>query len=575
MPTAGGPKDAVAVPSKAGDELLAAYSFMLSHIVLLIWWIAMIIALYISTRRHKPEHPNSKLHTKIWHKRSSPSRIVKFAFQRFLWPQPKSKSKSESESDPDHTPGRWFILLWLLIGISFLVVKYFIPIYFARFIKLGNAAPVSPDVIYVPSNQAVFVNPATQSSVRTSLQVNELFAAPAFRAVGAISTANDSFEGKPPVNFALQILSTDADGEVHMRIDYSYNVTGLDLGLQHYSDLISIISGSCVTNYSAWIGSTTDDPTSPGTYFDVYDIYGSNSTVSKNDGGPGAQFYADPSNDYDSFNISWNILISTVGRTSFTNSTDPWYRTGPNPIADDPNDPNTAFYGPSIVLPKRPVLSCWENNVWSYKGQISTFDNLGAPAQIPLPSGLPPILDDFIGPSMIFSLGSRLGQSALLSSTTSIGDLIDASTSSITADFNRLLFAAYIATTNIFTDSTLFPNTPTRPDNDAFTNGILSPGSSDFVIFSNGVEALSVKALIIIPTVTVGLWSILILILYLPRIKDLITSFKDKSSALAAATKDLEHGAEKEVDGLEDVAEGAGGRQDDGGGDDDDDGIDG
>src|SRR6187402_2782967 len=84
MPKAGGSRDAVAVSQKVGDELVSAYTFMLEHIVLLVWGITIIAALLISSKRYKRSHPSAKLHTDIWNNRSSPYEILKLVAKHFL-----------------------------------------------------------------------------------------------------------------------------------------------------------------------------------------------------------------------------------------------------------------------------------------------------------------------------------------------------------------------------------------------------------------------------------------------------------------------------------------------------------
>jgi hypothetical protein len=512
MPTAGGSKDALAVSQTVGDNLVSAYTFMLEHIVLLVWGITVVASLLISAKRYERTHPNAALHTEIWHNRSSPYDILKLAFKHFVKPR----------------SSRWFILLWLFLALSFVVVKYAVPIVFAPYIKIANAAPVSPYAIYVPSRNGTNVSPSTLESNLETLQIFELELPSALRAAGAVDGANATFNGNPPVKVGPpEILGIDADGEVSMRIDYGYNITGLDFGLQNHPDLILNVEGSCMTEYGWLVSSGTNDDNLPGAFVDEYYVYGDSDpqyqqNVSKYDGGPPiAYFSIYPPADDTASNITWAAIISTVNRTSYTSSTDPWYRTGYSPVYEANPSPDL---GPFMVLPQRPALSCWENDLWFYRGNNSSVTNLGSIPGLNMPIGLQIILTDSLGEPMIVTLGSYLRESALKSSFTSLSDEFDANSSSIYTDLQRLVFASYIASVNTFTETTLYSSNDTIA-NDVQSDGVLLPGTSDFVIFSNDVVTLSVKALIVIPTIAMLLWVTLILLMLLPMIVGLVESF--------------------------------------------------
>jgi hypothetical protein len=168
-----------------------------------------------------------------------------------------------------------------------------------------------------------------------------------------------------------EILQTLDNGDLVMQFSYQYNVTGLDLGLQNHADLALNVEGSCITNYSWWSFSAFDNPAYPGAYIDVYNVFDDPSNqqpVSKYDGGPTmAYFFANPPTDTPT-NATWCAIVSSVNRSSYWPSTDPWYRTGPNPILAENPDSGLA---PLMVRPQRPALSCWENDVWSYQGHTS------------------------------------------------------------------------------------------------------------------------------------------------------------------------------------------------------------
>jgi hypothetical protein len=501
MPYRDGSKDAVAVPQETGSQLIAAYTFMLEHIVLLVWGISVMAGLFISTRIYEYNHPSSKLHSQIWKKQSTPYGVLKLGVKHFI--KPKSS--------------RWAILLWVLTALSFVVVNYAVPIIFAPYIRIGSAAPVNPDAIFVPSTNGTEDN--TIKSNIMAIQKYRFDVASSLRAAAAVDGANDTVKAHPPVTVTPpDILQRLPNGETIMRVDYHYNVTGLDLGLQNFATLGLFIEGSCVTEYG-WYNMSLPGGTlgQTGTYVDRYRFFLDDNyiqDVSRYDGGPPTAFFQALSSDDDAqTNLSWGAIISSVNRTTFGESNDPWYRTGPN-ASPQYNQSNTGV-GAYMVRPARPALSCWENSVWSYKGHNSSISRLDSIPGLNMPIGLQTILFDYLGLPMIANLGLHLRSSALKSSLTALSNNFDALTSSLHADLERLVFASYIATVNCLTETTLYPS-GINFLNDIKPNNILLDGVSDFVVFSNDVVTLSVKSLIIIPTVAVTLWVIFLLLLVFP-----------------------------------------------------------
>jgi hypothetical protein len=337
----------------------------------------------------------------------------------------------------------------------------------------------------------------------------------ALRAAGSVDSVMTDKKNTSVSVSQPEILQILDNGDLVVQFGYQYNVTGLDLGLQDHPDLTLNVEGSCVTDYSWWNFSAIDNPVYPGAYIDVYNVFndpGNQQAVSKYDGGPTlAYFFANPPTDMPT-NATWGAIVSSVNRSTYWPSTDPWYRTGPNPLlADNPQ----SGLAPLMVMPQRPALSCWQNDVWSYRGHMSDISHLDAIPGLELPLGIRTILVDNLGVPMIFALGSYLHASSLKSSSTAISDLFDANSSSIFNDFQRLVFASYIATVNTMTETTLYP-----PGvdilNDVTYNGALIDGTAEFVIFSNEVVTLSVRSLIVIPTLAVLLWVTFLILMFLP-----------------------------------------------------------
>ena len=486
MPTTGGPRDAVAVPAYVADKLNSAYTFLVSMIVLDTWVLLLLILLSWSTRRHKRKGTLFTAGTDIWNAKSSPLEVVKLTATHL-----RAQTRE------------WSMLLWMTLALSFLVAHYAVPIEVAPYIILDNAAPVVADAIYVPS--------LVDESHVAQLKTFYLQAPSAFRAVGnaqsAISRQRPQLLVDDPV-----LLQDLGDGEAILRVGYQYNVSGIDLGLQHYPELVLSVEGSCTTDYGPLLQPSESD----GTVVDSHLLwpddhqYEVNINVPLFDGPMPQGFLrvGPPSPTGPPGNVTYAALVSSLGRWSVTKGTDPWYFT------------SLLEGGPySVVREGRPALSCWQNDVWSYKGH-STITELNSEALpgLDMPEGLQAILEASLGEPRIVSLATQLGPQALASTATSLGQFFDAEDSSFHSDIQRLVMASYIASTNVLTESTLFAEDRLGISNFILGNdGVVMPGAADFVIWSSQVRTLSVRTLIIIPVIVLALFLIVLyMIIFYP-----------------------------------------------------------
>ena len=491
MPTEHGSSNAIAVEAWIGHELNSAYTFLLDHIVILIWGGIVLIGVLASIKNYEHNHPNRSIYMKIWDRRSSPFEILKLGINHFMQPN----------------PSRWLILVWLALALGFLVMKYAIPIVFARYIILDSAASVASEAVYVPTYRGI----TDPSEPLEFLEIYALEVPAALRAAGSVESVNST--GSAEVSVDQPELLLDQGNGTGMRMNYRYKVTGLDFGLQKYPDLILNVEGSCVTEY-AWLNSSV--ASSLGNV-DTYNLFNNPSIpvqVSCGDGAfPIAYFFSSPPVRDPLSNFTWAAIVSSIDRLSFWPGTDPWYRTALSPTTVPGL---TTTY---TVLAGRPALSCWQNDVWSYRGYNSTVTELN-PSKLPgldLPPVLQAIFAHFLDEPRIVTLGTRLSASALKSASTSHGPYFNASTSSVYNDLERLIFASYIATVNTLTDTTLF-STDGGIGNDVVDPTTLVPyaGVDEFVIWSSNVTTLSVKRLIIIPVLAALLWIVCIGVLLLP-----------------------------------------------------------
>ncbi len=369
---------------------------------------------------------------------------------------------------------------------------------------LGNVAPVRPGAIYVPSVDGATSNTATDAA-RGALEAQR-----AFRALAGAQVARDVTRHK--VTVTKTELAPTADNEPVQRLDYSYAVTGIDLGLQSSPGLAVTVTGSCVTEYG-WHQSTTSlNVGSAVAIVDSYNVFGQSVTVSELDGtAPVALFRlsgAPTQGTLDGSNTTWAAVVSSINRTSFSPSTDPWYYTE----ASTSSSVNAGY----DIKPARPVLSCWQDDVWSYKGHISTVDALDTLPGLPLSADMQNVISLGLDWPIVVNVGVLLGPSALLSATTSLGKVFDAGSSSVQADFERLILAAYISTTNLLTDTTLYPADASHAVANEVqdSQGNVKAGVADFVVWSSDVTAVSLSVLIVVPCLLVVVWATASLLLH-------------------------------------------------------------
>lgn len=522
MPKIHGPNDAVAVKASVGEELNSAYTFLLEHVVVLVWTLIVYFGVLASIRRYEKKHPDSSIAKDLFAGRSSPFEVVKFTFERVIKPG----------------YSRWLIFLWLLLALAFFVLKYAIPIIFAKYIIIGNAAPVNPQAIYVPSLNAI----NTDNDPRRLLDYYALEVPSVLRATGSVESVNSTVDRNSSVSVHQpEPLPPDpATRDPSQRINYGYNITGEDLGLQHYPDLSLNVEGSCFTDYSWYIGGRLLD--NSGTVYDTYALYNNQSnniTVSLNDGlSPVATFLigTSPATGPPS-NITWAAIISSVNRTSYFPSTDPWYLTTSNDVPDPP----------FRVKEGRPALSCWQNDVWYYKEANSSVTHLDSTALpgLQLADPIQKILAHFLGQPKAPYLGTRLGNSALISASTSLARIFNASSSTLHSELERLVFASYIGTVNTLTETTLFPSSR-GVLNDIIVNGDIPDGVDGFVIYSKDVVALSVKALIVIPVIAAALWILTVVVIVLPVAEMKALAKREEAASIGKDRKGTgEQGAEE------------------------------
>ncbi|KAI2631322.1 hypothetical protein GGS26DRAFT_598466 [Hypomontagnella submonticulosa] len=475
-PSENGPRDAIAVPVSVGNQLNAAYAVIIEMMMVRFWSIVFGTILYIYIRRRKSP---KQLAFDVWNKKADLGDLVLgMATTKNIWNSPR-------------------LVLLLFLIFAALVGQTATGILVPPQILLGSAAP------------------------------SRLFPLEAPRFLRALGSTAVDEELRHKVNIdGPTFIEKTGDNEDIQRIDYSYNVTGADLGLQRSPGLTLNVIGSCITDYGLYENNEDEtdyytDPTDRSQRFQV-NLYDGRQ--------PTATFFfvqGGLQGTLPTSNTTWVAIISSVYRISFSPSTDPWYLTSPT----SQDTPDAGYE----VKTGRPALSCWQDDVWSYQGHKSTVDALTSNdlPGLDLPPALQRVLASVLGAPVVPQVGQYLQASALLSSTTAIGRIFDARASSAYSDLVRLVEAAYVATTNCLTDLTLYPAGAAVPNDALDPSHQPMDGIADFVVWSPDVAALSTVVVIVVPSVFVGVWLIANILLLWTPIGEVVTKLEREEDSHA------------------------------------------
>ncbi|KAE8448477.1 hypothetical protein EG329_009358 [Mollisiaceae sp. DMI_Dod_QoI] len=474
MPTHEGPKAAVAVTFESSKTLLSLYTTMLTTSVGQIWSLVVLFGIALSAKKQR-SHNTSIANVIIWNAKASLLEIITLMFGYI-----------------GHIP--LYALMWTLLAVLGMAASQAVSLLVTRNLIIGLAAPVSNSAMFVPGYSSNSTNP--NNTLSYSYRVHEISTPADLRAIGAADNMTTS------ANVTVGTTSTSINdlGQPIYKVDYSYSLSDVDFGLQNATGLLLTVEGSCFTDYT-WYYGTND---TQDILTDVYLTFGSNNTAktSTADGGPPlAVFLLPPSLPIGS-NFSYAIMISSLYRKSFVPGTDPWYAT-----ETSSGDSSDAVY---IVKRGRPVLNCWQTDIWSYGEKNSSISELGQLGA--LPNSLVLVFQHFLGLPRIINLGLSLGSTALKSATGVLGDHFDAQSSNLHDDLQRLVLGAYIGTKNTLQETTKFSRQYTDIPNRLNENGTILPGSNAFVIYTSDAAALSIPMLIAVPIITLLLLGLNILL---------------------------------------------------------------
>jgi hypothetical protein len=402
------------------------------------------------------------------------------------------------------------------IALAVFVVGIVMGIIGPPLLQIGNVAPVRESTLFYPSV------PPTNDELGRDL-FNGYRSLSVLRALSSVEIARVTMRSKVEITVNPDLLTYDRNPssqedplELNVALTYSYNLTGPDFGLEHASDLSLSVSGACHTDYT-WLNETHPDREA----YDHYQLWGDPSRrpyrVALNGTSiqelPTAHFRLHPDawlqRERDG-NISYAIIIKSAHRPSISAGSDPWYVT-------DKSDPKVFGANQNHaqwVRSGRPVLSCWQQDQWSYRGErLRNVYGLKNVTDMAVPPVLLDIMEAALFSPLIVVIGGIAGPSALESIVTGPGGsndigLIDASAASIQRDLERLIVASFVNTQNVFVDATLSEPSGMQTGLDNIftgTDGQPRDGAGRFVVSTPDVQTFTLRGLIGLAAVVVGL----------------------------------------------------------------------
>ncbi|KAK0611266.1 hypothetical protein B0T14DRAFT_324472 [Immersiella caudata] len=412
-------------------------------------------------------------------------------------------------------PRRYYAATWqdslfgfLLVLLSLAVVAGSITmgIRGPPLIQIGRFAPIRADILFFPPVEKL--EPAIYRAFRGD---------PAVRALSSIDLLGAGLRNGKVAIKGSTIADPNGPG---YRVTYDYNITGYEFGLKHSGDLKLSVRGACRTEYG-WLDEDAPEDV------DRYRAFGSSipkAVFDANLTGPALKFpprlafigWPEAKEEWSqkqAGNVSFAILTTLAHRGSDKErKDDPWYLTENIPAYNDSR-------GDSIthrVKSGRPALSCWENNTWSCCGGKSVNGNVEFSKEATDYFGVPYVLRDVLARALltpsIMRIGRNAGMSALssvVSSPNSIIGTIDAGSSSLLKDMERLILAGYVSALNILSDTTMFEaSKEDMKENNLFWDGENSrqkDGADDFVVASPDVQTFNLTGLIIVGVIVVFL----------------------------------------------------------------------
>lgn len=373
-------------------------------------------------------------------------------------------------------------------------------------LTIGSSAPVNPNLMHYPD----LLRPQNGTKGPEFLKLNYASMG-ALRAFGAIEASEVTILQNINLQQHQDQSWTENGREAQRyRIDYGYNVTGAQMGLQMFGKLTVHVQGTCSFADDWWVNQLTDNS---GKKYDNYTLWKDNQPAADGNKAIPAVAEIDPSTAplayfarsgklANATKIYYSILPVVAGKSSITESFDPWYETIPHQMNDFSYQ----------VASKRPPLKCYQTDEWSYNGWKGSTSELlyGDQAPVKFPEAIKIILGTEFSVPMIVNIGMALQAGALKSSTRILPGRqtgIDAQSSSAIKDMKRIVLAAYLATRNIFRDAAMAGLELGKERSNVLerADGKMLDGVGDVVIVSSVVSSLRFGYFVAIPAILASL----------------------------------------------------------------------
>ena len=406
----------------------------------------------------------------------------------------QEKPKGSPDAYFDSTPkcgvtnllwGLLFVFIALSMSVGNIIGGILVPVQ----LSIGNVAPAAKHAIFYP-DIPYYARDDDNGSAFAKLYALQVPSA--IRALGVIQGSAATVRKR--VNIERETDSPSA------QLNYDYNVTGVDMGLLSDPKLKLIVKGSCRTDYSWFLNSTSQE--------DTYRLFGGDEIFEVKyqpmvDLPPMVDFQINL-DTFETSNISYAMIVNTAGFYSYSPSDDPWYKTGRNANG-------SISYQ---VRRGRPVLSCWEAKTWRLNGKEVDGSNLNMLPGLKMHKfWADKVLSYEFTTPLVIRVGRAAGPSALKSASYAPSPyfILDAGSSAVLDDLERLVLASWVSGRNVLRDTTTYPR-------DEMVNLAQGPGGSedagpagssvDFVVQSGDVVTLSVRVLIAVPAILLFLFII-------------------------------------------------------------------
>ncbi|KAF8248966.1 hypothetical protein K440DRAFT_660499 [Wilcoxina mikolae CBS 423.85] len=368
---------------------------------------------------------------------------------------------------------------------------------------MGNMARVNPSAIFYPQLRVSGVN----SAARQREGSNRLASVAASRAIGTVEYSKATLEEK--VTFGKDALQLKNDQPVELSFDYSYNLTGLDFGLQRAPALLHTVKGHCRTEYDWLQGSNSTH--------DTYWLWGNKSLerVIPTFGNaiylpPRASFETPTSNLKDLMEIGtarFSILPYTAGRRSRYNfnQSHPWY------VTEKLSDPlvDTEY----VIMAKRPAISCSQRTEWQY-GTVTAKSTLDLKDLVQAGLKLAPFWIETVFPReftlspAIVTMSRNLGYYNLASAMEGFVSFnrIENSAADLVGDLKYLVLGSFVYSREVVRNTAMLSPNTEGLDNAAAVNGTVPDETADFVLESQDIATMSLRVLFSVPAIFLALW---------------------------------------------------------------------